>query len=242
MKLKFIYILTGIASILFISMASCKKDNKSNEIEGQVIVDNFIRTTQTQNTKIKNLINLRKKNGFINNGKVNECYECPDETISTLLTEEEAITLVTPTITPTISYVQYKYGINLLDYFGQNDPNIAMVGYALLRLEQLESQEMTLDTTVSDGSIQVSSIGLKSSNLIVMEDQPQPPNLYDCALRSVGIEAIIKLFESGITLSAKALLTNKALRKVIIKVSSRTLGFVGAAVAIYQFGDCMQWY
>jgi hypothetical protein len=137
MKLKFIYILTGIASILFISMASCKKDNKSNEIEGQVIVDNFIRTTQTQNTKIKNLINLRKKNGFINNGKVNECYECPDETISTLLTEEEAITLVTPTITPTISYVQYKYGINLLDYFGQNDPNIAMVGYALLRLEQL---------------------------------------------------------------------------------------------------------
>ena len=65
---------------------------------------------------------------------------------------------------------------------------------------------------------------------------------YDCALRSLGIEALIKLFDSGISSAAKSTIKKKALRKMVVKVASRTLGVIGAAIAVYEFGDCMDWY
>lgn len=59
-------------------------------------------------------------------------------------------------------------------------------------------------------------------------------NWYDCLLRSVGIDAVIELFNGKVT----KLIAKKAIRKIV----SRTIGWVGAAVAIYEYGSCMGWY
>lgn len=64
--------------------------------------------------------------------------------------------------------------------------------------------------------------------------QDSGPDWYDCLLRSVGIDAVIELFNGKVT---KAI-AKKAIRKIV----SRTLGWVGAAIAVYEYGDCMGWY
>lgn len=60
------------------------------------------------------------------------------------------------------------------------------------------------------------------------------PDMYDCLLRAVGINAAIDIINGN--------LRGSALRRAIRKVATRTLGWVGAAWAIYEFGDCMGWY
>jgi hypothetical protein len=57
---------------------------------------------------------------------------------------------------------------------------------------------------------------------------------YDCALRAVGIDAVIELFNGKVT--------KQIAKKAIRKIASRALGWVGAAWAAYEFGDCMGWY
>ncbi|NJX16637.1 hypothetical protein [Tamlana crocina] len=59
-------------------------------------------------------------------------------------------------------------------------------------------------------------------------------NWYDCMLRSVGVDAVIELFNGKVTKQV----AKKALRKIL----SRTLGWVGAGIAVYEFGSCMEWY
>jgi hypothetical protein len=53
-------------------------------------------------------------------------------------------------------------------------------------------------------------------------------------LRAVGIDPVIELINGNLTKS----LAKKAIRKIV----GSTLGWVGAAVAIYEYGDCMEWY
>ncbi|WOC40372.1 hypothetical protein [Polaribacter sp. HL-MS24] len=60
------------------------------------------------------------------------------------------------------------------------------------------------------------------------------PDWYDCMLRSVGIDAVVELLKGKVT---KAIA-----KKAIRKIASRTLGWIGAAIAVYEFGDCMDWY
>lgn len=62
-------------------------------------------------------------------------------------------------------------------------------------------------------------------------------DLYDCALRSIGIDAVIELAKGGFKKASKALI-KKAIKKVIV----RSLGYIGVAWAVYEFGDCMEWY
>lgn len=57
---------------------------------------------------------------------------------------------------------------------------------------------------------------------------------YDFALSAVGIDAVLELFNGKVTRA----IAQKAIRKI----ASRTLGWVGAAWAAYEFGDCMGWY
>jgi len=41
--------------------------------------------------------------------------------------------------------------------------------------------------------------------------------------------------------SAKSL-TRAALIKAAKKLATRTLGWVGVGIAVYEFGDCMNWW
>lgn len=59
-----------------------------------------------------------------------------------------------------------------------------------------------------------------------------------CAGDALGISAITAVVNGGLyTKAGKALL-----KKAIRKVASRSLGWVGAAIFTYEFGDCMGWW
>lgn len=132
--------------------------------------------------------------------------------------------------------MQQNYEIDLSQYFtSENDPRIALVGQAVLRLEQLELENKTIDTTWFDEPLILNSF----TNINNFVDDP---DTFDCAMRSLGISAAVELFNSGVSAVAKATVRKKAIRKVITKIASRTLGVIGAAWAIYEFGECMEWW
>ncbi|OUR91586.1 hypothetical protein A9Q87_09770 [Flavobacteriales bacterium 34_180_T64] len=60
----------------------------------------------------------------------------------------------------------------------------------------------------------------------------------ECAGDALGISAIAEVMRRGINTSAGKALLKKAIRKV----ASRALGWIGAAIFIYEFGDCMNWW
>lgn len=79
------------------------------------------------------------------------------------------------------------------------------------------------------------------SNTMMMAEE-SGDDWYDCALRSIGIEAAVKFFSDGASSAAKSSIKKKVLRKMVTKIATRTLGVVGAAIAVYEFGDCMDWW
>lgn len=60
----------------------------------------------------------------------------------------------------------------------------------------------------------------------------------ECAGDALGISAIAVVVREGINTKAGKRLLKKAIRKV----ASRALGWVGAAIFVYEFGDCMDWW
>lgn len=59
-----------------------------------------------------------------------------------------------------------------------------------------------------------------------------------CVGDALGISLIVETVAGGLnTKIGKALL-----KKAIRKVAARTLGWVGAAIFVYEFGDCMDWW
>lgn len=66
----------------------------------------------------------------------------------------------------------------------------------------------------------------------------QENDLYDCVMRTLGVTALTEAFNKGLSSSAG----KKALKKAVRKIATKTLGWVGAAWAAYEFGDCMGWW
>lgn len=60
----------------------------------------------------------------------------------------------------------------------------------------------------------------------------------ECAGDALGISAIAAVINEGLHTSAG----KKLLKKAIRKVASRPLGWIGAAIFVYEFGDCMEWW
>jgi len=60
------------------------------------------------------------------------------------------------------------------------------------------------------------------------------PDWYDCLLRSVGISAVIEL--------ASGQINKVAILKAIKKTARKTLGYFGVALAVYEYGKCMEFY
>lgn len=60
----------------------------------------------------------------------------------------------------------------------------------------------------------------------------------DCAGNALGIADVALALSGGLQTSAGKALLKKAIRKI----ATRALGWVGAAVFTYEFGDCMGWW
>lgn len=60
-------------------------------------------------------------------------------------------------------------------------------------------------------------------------------SIFDCAMDALGIPA-------GLILGTANGTSTAALLKAARKLASRTLGWIGAGIAVYEFGDCMEWW
>lgn len=60
-------------------------------------------------------------------------------------------------------------------------------------------------------------------------------SIFDCAMDALGIPA-------GLILGTAEGTSTAALIKAARKLASRTLGWIGAGIAVYEFGDCMEWW
>jgi hypothetical protein len=96
-----------------------------------------------------------------------------------------------------------------------NDPRLVIIGLAILKAETKNKEvAMNIDSFFATS--------------VYAQDT------FDCLIRSVGIDAVVEI--------VKGKITKKAVSKLIRKVAKRALGPIGAAWAIYEFGDCMGWY
>ena len=60
------------------------------------------------------------------------------------------------------------------------------------------------------------------------------PDWMECMIIAVGVDAIIEFVKGNVT--------EAIAKKAIRKIASRTLGWVGVALALYEYGNCMEWY
>jgi len=89
---------------------------------------------------------------------------------------------------------------------------------------------------IAEEQNQNSIASLNFSNLFI---QPaHASQVGECAGNAIGFSAIASLVNGGLHTSAG----KKLLKKAIRKVASRALGWVGAAIFVYEFGDCMDWW
>lgn len=85
---------------------------------------------------------------------------------------------------------------------------------------------------------QNSSLAATFDNAILFGTSAHASRIGACAGDALGISAIAGVFAAGINSSAGKALLKKAIRRV----ASRALGWVGAGIFVYEFGDCMDWW
>jgi hypothetical protein len=164
-------------------------------------------------------------------GKIGEAMTA-QETAS-FMTESEAVQIVQPLIDPSIAFLQSNYDINILNYFPAGSPKIAQIGALAMRLNQLEMQGKSVDTSnFINWFVPQIEVENQANGEILSYAQP---SLADCALDALGIPAAL------IVGSAKNL-TRAAILKAAATLVARTMTWIGTAIAIYDFGSCMDWW
>jgi hypothetical protein len=87
---------------------------------------------------------------------------------------------------------------------------------------------------LDESDFELSSIlGISSA----FADQEKEDTIGGCIADAAGISAVFTLINDG----ANKKLTKLAVKKVIRKVATKALGVIGAALAVYDFADCMGW-
>ena len=165
-------------------------------------------------------------------GKVGEAMTTSE--VASFMTEEEATQLAQPLIEPSVAFLQGYYDINIYEYLPVGSPKIAQIGALAMRLKQLEDQGQTIDTSQSNFWF-VPPIEIVSQANGEILSNAQNPSIFDCAMDALGIPA-------GLLVGSLKEYTRAAIIKAAKKLATRTLGWIGVGIAIYEFGDCMNWW
>ena len=214
-------LITFFCFILF--SIGCRKNNQNQitakEFEGKLI--------QASN-KLNHLIeNKRLKHGWTG------------ETMTTsegvgYMTESEAMQIVEPLIDPSVSFLQSYYDINAYQYFTTGAPEIARLGALALRFKQLEDEGKAVDTSQINSWFSQTPEFVSQANGELLTNATQP-SVIDCAMDALGVPA-------GLLIGSAKSLSKAALIKAAKKLALRTVGWIGVGIAIYEFGDCMNWW
>lgn len=127
-----------------------------------------------------------------------------------------------------------EYGIDdkfLKEQFGdENNPAIINLGMYILYINKQDSKQ-TLSEAGFNHFFSFSTFADNNSS----KDKDKENTIVDCAMEALGVP-------SGLILGSAKNLTTKAILKAAKKLATRTVGWLGAAVAVYEFGDCMNYW
>ncbi len=233
---------------LDLSMSNIGKISTFNTLEGMARTNEESKTLylinnneQTFNntvflnsvTDLQSLITI--KNGRSLTLAEEDPMDINDILASYTIDEQPIVSALQPAIQEAKNYL-YELGLTdaeiSVELQGGDESDLVL---AVMALKNAESNHLN-STNLSNNNYQ----NLFGFSIYAQEQQQDNtlqdsgPDWYDCLLRSVGIDAVIELFNGKVT---KAI-AKKAIRKIV----SRTLGWVGAAIAVYEYGDCMGWY
>jgi len=167
----------------------------------------------------------------VKSGRIGEAMTA-EETAS-FMTQTEAVQIVQPLIEPSAAFLQTNYDINIYNYFPAGSPNIARIGALAMRLNQLEMQGKSIDTSNFNNWFvpQIEVVDQANGEILSYVQ----PSLKDCALEALGVPA-------AVLVGSEKSLTRAAILKAAISLLSITVSWVAQAIAIYDFGSCMDWW
>lgn len=127
-----------------------------------------------------------------------------------------------------------EYGIDdkiLKEQFGdENNPAIINLGMYILYINKQDSKQ-TLSEAGFNHFFSFSTFADNNSS----KDKDKEDTIVDCAMEALGVP-------TELILGGAKNLTTKAILKAAKKLATRTVGWLGAAYAVYEFGDCMNYW
>lgn len=226
---------------------SCKKENNYAEktdsnIEEQLI--NF-RSTMLKAGKTLSSYSPTTARSVTNNGSETgpdpNDPNTPDEPGDAATREEYALYFVSQTEAAALQLI-LSYGITkseLLDALDIQLGDKVSAGMLTLIAQSISETENLIDNGRTLPIFENTDYSLAALRLFgVNSASAQAQDTFGgCLADAIGITAAFEIVEKGV-----AGLGKKGVLKIIRKIGGRALGPIGAALAAYDFGDCMDWW
>ena len=208
-------VLVSIFLVFPVAFVSCEKDVVTEEYPGFSI-------TTKEAAFLKN--KLQAQLPMIKALALTNDYQLKSTNTIALESNKELSVLLSELSSESLCMLE-SYGINYADieqYVDSiDDPRIAIIGMVFISLQEKRISE--------------NSVRLKSSS--TEGDEFSYGQVMDCLGRVfLGVNLADFVFGSATKFTMATALG------IAGRVASRTLGVVGAAIAVADFGDCMEWY
>ncbi|MFC3415348.1 hypothetical protein [Algoriphagus hitonicola] len=204
--------------------SSCQEIEFTDDISNDYFLEKFRDVSKIQTTILKNRITSEEGiNSRITSESTIEGME-----------ESELKLIIEPMVSSGVELLM-SYGLTedeiIYEFGSLTSPDISRAALAVSQLENLANDGYTIEG-FDDTDFVISGLFVQ---------QAYASDIYDCALQAAGVKVLVELASEGLEEGVKKL-GKKGVKKLVKKVASRTLGWVGAAVAGYEFGDCMGWW
>ncbi len=156
-----------------------------------------------------------------------------------LLPEEQIMDYSNAIVGSSYSYINDAYGVDLHQYFETDDPNINIVSFSVAACEQspidgmywlLDDEDYVLAKDLTQNEPNRNS--LKNKKITQSMLLPRGSITY-CVFEALGVNLIVRDFASYV--SAKSII------RFVSKLAGKYAGWFGAASAVWDFMDCMDW-
>jgi hypothetical protein len=116
---------------------------------------------------------------------------------------------------------------------GITEEKLIEVAYSIIEIEKKAENGIELYDPVDNISFLTGELHTVSNGIQIHLQS----DVGTCLLHAVGFGAAYELMRNGITKMSKS-----AVKRLLIKIATKYLSWVGIAIAVYEFGDCMDWW
>ncbi|AXG68194.1 hypothetical protein KORDIASMS9_00384 [Kordia sp. SMS9] len=107
---------------------------------------------------------------------------------------------------------------------GEEEYNLVPLVTALIAQEDITNSNVSIDY-----------MHLFGFSVYAQDSESVSGRMYDCLMRSLGVTALQEAMQQGL----KSTAGKRALKKAIRKIAAKTLSWIGAAWAVFEFVSCM---